>query len=323
MPNEYNRMEEQKEELFDRQERFWGDIIYGILWLLGQLPSFIHYWFADLMSFLLRRVFRYRVEDVEQNIRHSYPDRDDAFVKDLTKKYYRHLGDLGVEYVMMAGFSRKRYLRHVRLDHSEVLRDLYAKGHSNVFLVLGHFGNWEWYTGFQTIMPETQFYILYQRQSRVWNYVFYRIRSKFGSRLLEKDEAPRQLISMRRNTDSKTFVFVADQVPWGNSVHLFLPFLNQNTATFTGMERLARALKAPVVYIAGYQPRRGYYTVDAQLLTKNASTMPENDLTVDFMKRLERDIIRQPQQWLWSHRRWKYTVDDIRRDNPNQEIVQR
>lgn len=313
---------EDPKEIFDRSERFWGSIVYGVLWFIGQLPSVIHYVIADVLAFLLHRVFRYRIGIIESNLRHSFPDRDDAWIRRTVSRYYRHLGDMGVEYVMMAGFSRRRYLRHVTLNHAEILHQLYAND-PHTFMILGHFGNWEWYTGLQTILPDTQFYVLYQWQSRVWNYVFYRIRSKFGSRLLNRDTAPRRIIGMRKSPGSKTYIFVADQVPGLSNVHLFLPFLHQNTATFTGMERLARAMKAPVVYISSRQTRRGHYAVDVELLTEDASTVAENELTADFMRRLERDICAQPEQWLWSHRRWKYTVDDVRRQYPTQEIVQR
>ena len=311
------------QDIFTRKERFWGNVVYSILWLLGQLPSFIHYAFADFLAFIIRKVIPYRVDVVKTNLRNSFPDKDEKEINQLTKRYYRHMGDLGVEYLMMAGFSRKRFLRHIKLEHAEVLHDLYSSGVPNTFLVLGHFGNWEWYTGLQTLLMDTQFYVLYQKQQGIWNYVFYRIRSKFGSRLLDKDTAPREIVGMRKDKSSKTFIFVADQIPSTQGIHLFIPFLNQNTATFTGMERLARALKAPVVYVSSRQKHRGHYTVDLQLICNDASTYAENDLTIDFMRRLERDILFQPEQWLWSHRRWKYNIEEIRAWNPTHEIVQR
>lgn len=314
---------EDDQQLFDRKERFWGDVIYGVMWLVGQLPSFVHYFFADIIAWLLLKVFRYRVDVVQDNLRRSFPDQTDNFIRKATVRYYRHLGDLGVEYLMMAGFSRRRYLRHVRMTHDDILHRLYGAGVPNTFMVLGHFGNWEWYTGLQTLLPDTQFYVLYQRQSRVWNYVFYRIRSKFGSKLLDKDIAPRQMISLRKSPESKTFIFVSDQVPSLSNVHLFVPFLSQNTACFTGMERMARAMKAPVVYVSSHRERRGHYTVDIQLLTEDASKESENELTVEFMRRLERDILDQPEMWLWSHRRWKYTIEEVRKNNPDQVIVQK
>ncbi|MFT4545839.1 MAG: KDO2-lipid IV(A) lauroyltransferase, partial [Bacteroidia bacterium] len=33
---------------------------------------------------------------------------------------------------------------------------------------------------------------------------------------------------------------------------------------------------------------------------------PHGKITEDFTKRLEQDIINQPQYWLWSHKRWKH-----------------
>lgn len=74
----------------------------------------------------------------------------------------------------------------------------------------------------------------------------------------------------------------------------------------TGPERLAVKLNAPVIYADVRKEKRGHYTVDFQLITDRPREMPENRITEDYTRRMEQTILRDPANWLWTHKRWKY-----------------
>ncbi|HYG18040.1 MAG TPA: lipid A biosynthesis acyltransferase, partial [Ohtaekwangia sp.] len=84
-------------------------------------------------------------------------------------------------------------------------------------------------------------------------------------------------------------------------------FLNQDTAVFTGPEKLARRFDYPVVYMKITRIRRGYYDVTPELLFAHPATTDEGDISQTFTRRLEIDIQNDPVPWLWSHKRWKHT----------------
>jgi KDO2-lipid IV(A) lauroyltransferase len=52
--------------------------------------------------------------------------------------------------------------------------------------------------------------------------------------------------------------------------------------------------------------KRGYYEVDVTLITENAAETAEMEITEAHVRLLEETIRRNPQYWLWSHRRWKH-----------------
>ena len=60
-----------------------------------------------------------------------------------------------------------------------------------------------------------------------------------------------------------------------------------------------------VVYLDIYKPRRGYYEVSFQLITDNAKESKQYEITRAYVKLLEEHIQKHPENWLWSHRRWK------------------
>ena len=118
------------------------------------------------------------------------------------------------------------------------------------------------------------------------------------------------MVRLQRNKVRSVVIFLADQTPSRQNLHYWTSFLNQDTAILTGAERLARKLDTPVIFLDVQMLRRGYYTVELQLLSENPKETPENWITEEYARRMERSILRNPAGWLWTHKRWKYTRTD-------------
>src|SRR6185295_10799162 len=100
--------------------------------------------------------------------------------------------------------------------------------------------------------------------------------------------------------------FIADQTATRDNAY-WTTFLNQDTAVFTGPEKLATKFNYPVVFINVKRPRRGHYEVIPELLFANPKQTAEGEISEGFTKRLEKEIVSNPVIWLWSHRRWKHS----------------
>jgi KDO2-lipid IV(A) lauroyltransferase len=99
--------------------------------------------------------------------------------------------------------------------------------------------------------------------------------------------------------------FIADQSPNPNKAH-WMDFLNQDTAVFTGTEKIAQKLQYPIVFVSIKKISRGYYTLKAECLQNPPYNEKEGEITEKHTKKLESDIIEQPETWLWTHKRWKH-----------------
>src|ERR1019366_4004110 len=82
--------------------------------------------------------------------------------------------------------------------------------------------------------------------------------------------------------------------------------LNLETPVFTGAEKIGKKLDFPIVFINIDRVKRGYYEISAELLFDNPKETIENEISETFIKRLEKEIVKKPEIWLWSHRRWKH-----------------
>ena len=121
------------------------------------------------------------------------------------------------------------------------------------------------------------------------------------------------LVSMKQTKKSfdedsvpKAIVFGSDQNPANPKRAHWVKFLNQDTAVLFGVEKYAKEYNWPVVFVSISKVKRGYYEVEYSLITDKPIEQAHGRITEDFTKKLEQDIINQPQYWLWSHKRWKH-----------------
>ena len=116
----------------------------------------------------------------------------------------------------------------------------------------------------------------------------------------------RAIINNNKASISTLTALVADQTPPKSEIHYWTTFLNQDTPVYLGIEKLARKFDIPVFFLKIKKVKRGYYTVEAELITDKPNELKEFELTEKHIKRLETHILEQPEFWLWSHRRWKH-----------------
>ena len=128
-------------------------------------------------------------------------------------------------------------------------------------------------------------------------------RTMFGTKLIKVHSTLRDMLA-NKNSITAT-AFIADQTPPPESAYWTM-FLNQETPVFTGAEKIGKKLDSPIIFINIDRVRRGYYEITAELLFDNPKETSENEISETFIKRLEKEINKKPEIWLWSHRRWKH-----------------
>ena len=72
-----------------------------------------------------------------------------------------------------------------------------------------------------------------------------------------------------------------------------------------GVENYAKKFDLPVVYGHVNRVKRGYYELSVSLVEADPKETAEGEITKAYMKILEDFILNKPENWLWSHNRWK------------------
>ena len=141
--------------------------------------------------------------------------------------------------------------------------------------------------------------------------VLKRMRSRFGATLVPMQNTARMLISYR-NKRTVT-VMVSDQTPAKVEIQYFTNFLNQPTAVFLGVEKLAKTTDSAVVFCDIRLIKRGQYECTFIPLFDDPGSTTAYQITDEHVRYLEAVIRKQPEYWLWSHRRWKFKPEDLQR----------
>jgi KDO2-lipid IV(A) lauroyltransferase len=122
--------------------------------------------------------------------------------------------------------------------------------------------------------------------------------------MVESNSVLRRLAQLR---DSQTAVLMmADQTSHGLASDYWTEFLHQDTCWFTGIERIAKKLDYAVVFVSMVRQGRGRYEVTFELVTDHPKDAGTGEIMEPYVRCVERFIEANPDNWLWSHRRWKH-----------------
>lgn len=275
------------------------------LYFISILPFPIFYRVCDGLYFIVYYIIGYRKQVVLQNLRNAFPEKSEKEIKRLCKNYYHYLCDLFPETFKTLTIGKKSMLKHCTIDpKAKEIFDRYHSESKSVILVMGHFGNWEWAGNTFSLTCKHKLFVIYHPiRNKYFDALMYRMRTRFGSGLIAMKETFKDMVKNRPIITATAFI--ADQTPHPENA-FWTNFLNQDTPVFWGTERIARKIDYPVVYISVKRLKRGYYNIEAEVLSEHPKLTADEEISRLHTARLEQDIIEQPEIWLWSHRRWKH-----------------
>lgn len=257
------------------------------------------------MFFLNYYLVGYRKNVITQNLRNSFPEKSEEEIRTIRKKFYLNFSDYLVETIK--SFSISETEARVRMQHinQEVFHEAKAEG-KNIIMLAGHVFNWEWINALAKIIPQKHCHPVYRKvNSDFWENQMKKVRNKFGNEALEANEVIMNIFRSKSDGES-AYMFVADQTPHVAHVNYGLEFLNQRTPAFIGYDKLATRMDLAFIYCEMKKVKRGYYQVNYHRIYPDGEKFVEHEVVKKFHKLLENTLHKNPDNYLWSHRKWKY-----------------
>jgi len=249
----------------------------------------------------------YRKQVIRLNIERSFPGLSRIEQTKIIKGFYNNLCDILLEGIKGFTITKKDLLKRYVFVNPEVMNDLYAKG-QDVVSVGAHYANWEWGIMAAPLHLNHKLYALYTPLTNKPIDTYLRQnRKKWGTDLIAQREI-RKVLNGQKN-EPVTYFFGADQSPANPRDSHWMEFLNQDTACMKGPEFFARRYRLPVVYFDVQRVKKGYYSVTLKVLEKDPVNTVSGEITENYMHTLERLILNKPEDYLWSHRRWKHRME--------------
>jgi len=282
----------------------------GFTLFISIIPFRILYWSSDFYSIVMQYVVRYRLKTVTENLKNSFPEKNDAEIKRIVRRYYKNLCDISLETIKGYSLSTKRILSRYQCLNPEITHKYY-KENKDIIIAMSHYANWEWGTQVASKFFMHRPVTFYKPLSNEYFDDYLRqCRMKQGMELYSVYKP--KLLQRLNNESPKAYFLVSDQSPSRGKEKkaYWINFLNQDTACLRGIESYAKLLNLPVFYADVQRIKRGHYTIELEEICTYPENTRHGEITAKYMKKLEDIILKKPDDWLWSHKRWKLNKPD-------------
>ncbi|MGD9906459.1 MAG: lysophospholipid acyltransferase family protein [Vicinamibacterales bacterium] len=238
------------------------------------------------------------------NLAQCFPARSAAERRAIARRMFQHFGVLLVELLRFSGLSPAAMRRAVEVEGEEFVRAAYARGRGVLFFT-GHFGFWELHAIVHALVFAPIGVLARPLDNPGLHDLLEALRQRTGNTVIYRDGAVRRVL--RTLAAGQGVAMLIDQ-------HLHSPdaiwvrFFQRPAATTSTLAALALRTGAPVVPVFAMPLAHGRF----RLIYERPVEPPgadHPDAVAEFTQRctdvLEMYVRRQPELWLWMHRRWR------------------
>jgi len=269
--------------------------LFAALRILSRLPLACLYPLGRLLVPLARAVAPGRRRVAERNLGAVFPG---PALRALMRRFYAVSGDVAMESIRLLSIPKTQLGARVRLEGAEALDG------GRAVVLTAHYGNMPWAVSALANVARVPLFVVYKPpHGAVLRNMLVALGRRFpGTTLVPVRETRRHVLRCRQQ--GGVLVLVADQAP-GASEGCEVAFCGRPTAFFAGPDRLARALEWPVYYLSCQRTGRGRYLCRVEKLADPPYGGADAGIVRRYAARLEADIRRAPEDWLWFHKRWR------------------
>ena len=235
------------------------------------------------------------------NISKAFPEIEEKSTELIVKKMWENYGRILSEYMFIKNFRNSKYKKFLTIEGQEILNELKDSKEPVVF-ISGHFNNFE-LMAMQIEKSGINLAAIYRPLNNIFlNKIMEKIRTKYICRkqIKKGGSGTRELLESFKNNYS-----IAIMIDQRVSESIKVDFFNQKASTTTIPAQLFKKFGSKIVPIYIERINGVYFkmTVSRPIILEKESTIEE--ITLKLNKWLEKMILINPGQWIWSHDRWK------------------
>ena len=262
--------------------------------------------FSSVIAFIFYHFIPIRKKVVFDNLKHAFPDYSGDKIEEIAYGSYRSFCLALAEILYMPWLSEDELKNIMVCKNRNFILERLSEG-NGVILLSAHFGNWEYLATSVAAQINQKFYVVVKPQRNPYvDEWMNRARTRWTNEVVPLGVSIRQIFSVLLNKG--IVAMVADQR--GPKESIKLEFFGRLTSVYTGPAVLSLKTNSPIIY--GISTRRKDLNYDVDLIEVDRSNLPENQddkikvLSERMIKVLEDIISKNPEQWLWMHKRWKH-----------------
>ena len=238
---------------------------------------------------------------IHSNIKRGISNINSEDLKKITKLMWNNYGRLFAEYMFIKDFRYGKLSKKIQIQGNEIIEEI-IKSNKQVVFISGHFSNFE-------LMAMTlersgiQLSAIYRPLNNIFlNGIMEKIREKYicKHQIKKGIGGLKKLINLKKKNYSSALM-IDQRVSEG----ILSNFFNQNALTTTIPAQLVKKFNIPVVPVYIERINNLNFKIHINEPINFSKETSIEDITFKLNKILEKMILKRPDQWIWSHNRWK------------------
>ncbi|WP_308904242.1 lipid A biosynthesis lauroyl acyltransferase [Neisseria subflava] len=283
-------------------QRAFMKAAFLFLYLIRLLPFCVLHKIADAIGILAYYAVKPRRKVGEVNLKKCFPELNDSQRTALLKRHFQHMAKLMLEYGLYWYAPADKLRSLVRYQDKHHLDEALAAG-EKVIILYPHFTAFEMavYTLNQDV-PLTSMYS--HQKNKALDEQILKGRHRYNNVfLIGRTEGLRAIIKHLRKSDAP-FLYLPDQ-DFGRNDSIFVNFFGIQTATITGLSRIAGMTKAKIIPAIPTRETDNTVTLRFHPAWDNFPTENVEADTQRMNDFIEERVREHPEQYFWLHKRFK------------------
>ena len=238
---------------------------------------------------------------IKTNIQRAIPKINSSKIKSITKDMWNNYGRTLSEYMFLKGFRNDQFRSNINITGKEILQKIKIEK-TPVIFVSGHFSNFE-LMAMEIEKSGVNLSAIYRPLNNIFlNILMERIRKKYicKNQIKKGTSGVRELLKLYKKGYS-----IALMIDQRVSQGIKSKFFNQEAFTTTIPAQFIKKFNCKVVPISIKRHNGVNFNIKVEKpieFSKNSST---EKITRELNIWLEKTILKNPGEWIWSHDRWK------------------
>ena len=238
---------------------------------------------------------------INSNIKKALPDINFKNLKKIKRLMWNNYGRTFAEYIFIKEFRNGKISKNIEIDGQEILEKI-KKENSQVIFISGHFSNFE-LMAMHLEKSGINLCAIYRPLNNIFlNGIMERIRKRYicKKQIKKGIVSLRQLIALKKNNFS-TAIMIDQRVSEG----ILSNFFDHEALTTTIPAQLVKKFNIPIVpvYIERIENINFKICISKPIYFDEDTATDK--ITDELNRILEKMILNKPENWIWSHNRWK------------------
>ncbi len=236
-----------------------------------------------------------------KNLKIAFPQISNKEINNITRNMWKNYGRILSDYVFIKDLRKKNFLKYVKIKNKNILENI-KKENKPVIFISGHFNNFELLAMYLE-MNDVNLAAIYRPLNNIFlNKILVNIRSSY----ICKNQIPKGMAGVKTmvnffKKNTSLALMIDQRVSQGIQVNFF----NQPALTTTIPAQFVKKYNCQVVPVYIERNRKNYFEISVEKPFKFNKEDTVKFITQSLNVWIEEKIKNNPDQWIWSHNRWK------------------